>query len=675
MEVTLIEEKKAVASQSLSQGLQELKLKVEDKQFKLKYGFNKGEEQHHSIFIGFGGKLHGRNKTIILDNKELYSGYCSVSELVYQSPASLVNSFEQMLENDVLEDWYFYVEDLSPDTCIAFILLYLRVSGVSLDHFPTEWLDYINRWEKGDVKTTGKPHQSFGSLLNALSHDFFDMNNKEMNIEQLNEGFHSCIHFTIELLLKECAPYNIQGTDAEHIEDYHKAKAMVENNYQEYLQVLNSAEKVQLMIPMKETSREVLVDGLIITEDHPLGVLKEFARVDKEHSWLGLGFAFLAVFRPKYEGTGYDITISVDPSTRLTLERLWDKLEEFENERWNGERPSSNPRFPNGKSKANQPWYDENGKYTIIGAPRRIEETGELGTKLTWEDVLQAIWECYSPASKLKITPLFGGGETCQIHDCQSVLGEKEDKKLLAVKWHSYGHQQALVLSPTINRYFAACINGEPRIDQLPPEASYDILPFPGGFSVIHRDGVLIFDDWTKDRSNVEEYKQEFKALLERYKAVKRLYRDIETELGRIQQFIVEPKKLRKQIITLNDRLSSYKLELRKTLLHTMLSSPDYHVKMFREHMEKRWGLTTQLEELYQAVAEIDTIVKTYVDTRTNQLINKITIYGFPIAVSSGLFSFIFEDLYNGKSIHYGMLSTFIGLTIGAIFWLHHSLK
>ena len=52
----------------------------------------------------------------------------------------------------------------------------------------------------------------------------------------------------------------------------------------------------------------------------------------------------MGLYRPGLEGSGNDMTISVDPRSGIALKALWQALEAAEIGKWEGARPSGSPR-------------------------------------------------------------------------------------------------------------------------------------------------------------------------------------------------------------------------------------------------------------------------------------------------------------------------------------------
>ncbi|OHX28451.1 hypothetical protein [Bacillus mycoides] len=638
---------------------------------------------HNEIVIGLGSQSESQG--IVLNNKEAKKS--SVSELIYSESEETLQLWREALKSDLQpEKAHIYLEDLSPDTCLGFILFYLRVRGVDLQLIDRKWIHYVTLWEKGDVKTTGQPFESWGCLHNALSHTYFDRSEHE-NSTVFQEGFKSCIRFVVQLIKADMDPSKLDPLKGS--EYYHRAVALLQHEYQEYKQMLNHALTVQLQLPLKDTNRKILVDAFLVKERKHLGTVKVFLRNDLENSWSKKGFAFMAVHNPDLVGTGSDITVSVDTSVGVHLKELWDKLEEMENDKWEGNRPTCKPRYTDLRSMATEPWYDENKKYTILGAPKKLPD-GRMGSALKWDDVLQSIWELYHPAKDLRVSAaVSGGGEsyvgTYLVHECKPLISDRKyQKQFMAVKWDHSQKDQSIIMSPTMKRYLAACAAGRftlgklPRMQELPQESNFDFETIPGGFVVLHKDGALLFDDWSRDQVDVDKYKSEFLKVLKRYGVVQEKYEEIHREVSDIKEITDQGKVLnRKKLIALNNRITKLKMELRYVVLETMTTNTDHHLEMFREKLERRWGISSKLVELYEIIGDIENIIKSYTEIRTNQLVSFITIYGFPFALFGGLFQFSLQDMHGPRflGMHIIGVVLFLTLSVLAVLFLRQRLK
>lgn len=644
-------------------------------ELKIHYEPLKKTAQYGEVLIGFGE--HSEEGGAVFNHKEL--DYPSATELIYFSKE------HQLLRDIPIHEIHFYLDEFSPDSCLAIILFYCLHQGAKPEQPFEEWVEYVGRWEQGDMKTTGEPFESWGCLHSALAHsqlsvaetsNYGERFTVSYESESSLGGFYSCINLAASMLYEDIDPYEVPELD--YIEEYNRAIMYLRLEYQKYLQAVKQATIVQLELPMTDSRRTLLVDALIITGNIYIGLLQSFLLHDKERTWLKSGFGFMAIHRPELKGTGKDMVITVDPHLHVHLSDLWFKLEELENERWGDQRPTDSPRFPD-RSPANEPWYDDRGRYQLLTAPRRIGNC--FGSKLEWADVVAAIWELYNPAESMLVSPYMEDGNLgppCRIYECSPVLrDESYQKQFVAVKWDSLGNQQTLVNSPSMKRYLAVCAiqsgsGHTPPIHPLPSQHSFDFIELSCGFAVIHTNGILILDDWNNENLDLDLYKNEVANLLKRLDKFQRIHADVRKQLLEIRSRLRAAKPLSgRELSMLTYWTAKQKLEIRNTLLTTMPASIDYYLIQFRETVEKRWGLNTQLNQLYETVSELETIVQNYSDTRTNQLINMITIFGFPLALFGGLFEFIFEGLPSPDwiGVHWTGLFTFLTLS-GISIWI-----
>ncbi|WP_078553107.1 hypothetical protein [Bacillus alkalicellulosilyticus] len=629
----------------------------------------KSNEVQTSDFITFGfGKEDQMRQGIVINNK--IDKYQSVSEQIWEMDDEQRNQWKQQFS--VMNNPVIYIEDLSPDTCLA-ILLFHNVVSQSSVNISYDWIEYTNRWKTGDVKTTGLPFESWGCLHNALSHDYFEFKSDgTVNKNRLQDGFFSCMSFLLDLVTRDISPYQVCSLP--NSKQYQKAKSLLRHEQHEYMHSLQQAELIQLELPLASSAKSVILDSFISLEYTSQGVHKAFLRTDEKNSWFQSGFGLMAIHRPQAAGTGNDMVISVDPTLGVNLKELWLELERKEDEKWGSSRPTDDPRYDNHRSKANQPWYDENEKCTLVAAPKRLSDN-VLGSKLSWNEVIETLWKVYSPITNIKVHQLNQDGthegKERYPHECEPMVKQNE-KQMLAMKW-SLKNTKAMVLFPSLQKYLAACASGReqqefPRLEELPSEKAFDIQHIPGGFVVIHKNGILFFDDWSKEHSNLHLYKLEFEHLLVRYNTVTELYGEIKDQIQDIREKLYRKNKSfsGREINQLNDRLTKIKLALRETLMNTMVSG-DGNLLLFREKVEKRWGIDRKIEELYESVAEIDNIIKNYIESHTSRLINGITIYGFPLVLFSSLLQFLFGGSTTSEQILTGFTAIFSASILGIL--------
>jgi len=423
------------------------------------YASNRPAADSGELLIGQGNWHQcgpvGSHNGICLNNKGasgfLERSYDSVSRFVAEAPQELVEQWQTAVQSHgveslqpeaILGGMRILSEDVSPDSVLALVILLTRLTGGKLDEQGQHWVRYVERWELGDVRSTGAPESSFGVALSALTHQYLSAENRpESNAvgddelcPQAPDGDHasratycpspfetdfraawrSALCLLFESLDASADPSRLPDVP---LGPFHsEALSQIKYERQIYDHILRTGKLVQLMLPVGRAGRRILVDAFLGECHAPLGCLKVFLRTDREHSAIGLGFVLMALYQPHAKGTGNDIVITVDPTSGCHLQELWVELEALEDQRWGESRPCDHPRqgvagYPNGersdgRNAPNQPWWDGGigtAKHTVIAAPRSQfgDQTASTtsGTRLTWTEVKEAIWRLYSPLS------------------------------------------------------------------------------------------------------------------------------------------------------------------------------------------------------------------------------------------------------------------------------------
>lgn len=661
-------------------------LQGETPRLRIRYAPNQTGAAHGEILLGLGTSGGRPEDTgVVLQNK---SSQRSVAASILKATAMELDEWRKRLGQPATPaelQATLYVEDASPDTTLGLVFFLARLFGVSPDALPLLWCDYVIRWEAGDVRTTGQPFASWGCLQSALGHSYATEQGAERT--GVEAALPQCLRYLLGLLALGVDP--AQVPEELPLEAHHTAQLQLRQEYQAYQHALASAEALQLRVPLPGDRRYRLVDAFIATEVLEAGASKAFIRNDTEHTWFKQGFSLMAVYR-LLANRGEDITVSTDPSSGIYLKELWETLEALENQRWGDDRPRDTPRklmsYPNGEDGTrpapNQPWYD-GGDYTLIAAPKSLDKKhgNQPGSKLNWREVREQIWACYHPARNLRFKPWPDIGQVPgqALHTVPSAV--QGDKRLVLVGWDPR-NSEPLVLTPTLQRYLAACAaQAYPEgvsLDALPELATFDTLKLPGGFAVIHRNGVVLMDDWSSTALDVQACQEEFRLLHQRLQTLQRIDQQT-TELTRtLRESLERGKTVRYRDIV--QRLSRQRLQLHTELFDTAAQSEDAHVLEFRTLLEKRWGLSTQLIDLQSTLEQLDTLVRNHLELRTSSLINSLTIYGFPIALITGIFSDNIFQNWDQKSswlegIHWPAVWVSVGLVCaltGLLRWISH---
>ncbi len=419
------------------------------------------------------------------------------------------------------------------------------------------------------------------------------------------------------------------------------------NERQDYLQSLSRAVLLELLVPMAGApGRSLLVDAYFATEAAaPSGVKKVFIRSDTEHTTFGNGFALMGLYRPGLEGTGQDMTVSVDPRSGIALEALWRGLETQETERWGGRRPNANPRriasYPDGAG-FDQPWWDDQGRYTLLGAPKRTGDTGP-GSMLSWTDVLETVWRSYCQLRDLKvIDAAHPAADITQIESCKAVSvdgGEGAVRHLLSMKWsRSEAEGQSLQFTPTVKRHLAAMLHrasegksGAVPLAELAAPEDFDYLDLAGGSAIVSHDGALLFDDWRdRDLGAVQlaaDFRQAVSLLAASHgfdREVDALYSSANAPGGfRSGDMLRKVTELRARVAAAFQKAS--------------LTDPSPDRRAFRAALEARWGLDGKEGLLVGRLKDLQEIVETKATLDTQGMATLLAFVTIPAFIATVL--------------------------------------
>jgi hypothetical protein len=459
------------------------------------------------------------------------------------------------------------------------------------------------------------------------------------------------------------------------------ARAFLAFEEQAYAESLGHATCVQLSLPMVAADgRRRLIDAYLAEESIPFGALKVFAHSDRVRPFLRSGFTLLAIYRPIAPGEGFDFTISVDPHAGVELSELWRKLEEEEDKKWGAERPSGNPRQdirgypggtrPGGRNAPDEPWYDGRD-YTLLAAPRKLNDD-RLGSKLTWTDVREAVWEVYQPFRDLKVEvgsrPVAANRlDKAQLVPLERCLAEPlptdprveepaQTRHLLRARWHRPDNTApAFRVTSTLGRYLAACINRQPAgsgpiaLSDLPDETSYSLVELPGGIAVITEHGAFVLDAGRHDEVKFEPLKEEFR------RAVRILHRLEASEkgtghlLGETGAYFRGDRRDLSQEDLLR-RLSLEQIELALELHQARTAQVIPEARVFREALLTRWGIADWLESISGDVERIKDVLSSRSELLDSRHIARFSAAALPLLFTVPLAAFLIERLHDWKT-------------------------
>ncbi|MYN10200.1 hypothetical protein [Pseudoduganella aquatica] len=462
-----------------------------------------------TLLVGLGDP-EGDGQAVCLNYKGDPGGARSVAALVAGADAARWQAWRARLPSTGAIRT-IVVEDFSLDTCCALLLF-----GAALDGRPlpdtAAWVAYVSAWEGGDCLDGADLSRSAACLLSVLGHSYLPPQAADVARDgYARAGLHACLALMRRMLASQPRPE--AGIGYLEGAEYGRALAHLAHERQMYELALRQASRCQLLVDLAGSGRQVLLDALILSEVFPSGVLKVMARADSANSWTRKGYALLALHRPGEAGNGNDMVLSLDPRCGATLEGLWRALEALEAERWAGGRPADAPRAlasyrdPANPSRMapgapNQPWYDDNGRHTLLAAPKLLDD-GTPGSRLDWRaDVLPALWRQYflRPAAALvEALPAQDGAAAAAV---TAPPGRAKAVRVLGWNAESAAAQGlhpdlALLETPSFQAWLASHSQaGGPAASPLalPPQDSYEVLRCGAVQVLAHRHGVTLFE-------------------------------------------------------------------------------------------------------------------------------------------------------------------------------------
>ncbi|TCV94272.1 hypothetical protein EDC52_10712 [Biostraticola tofi] len=578
-----------------------------------------------TVLIGLGDSNDDRQSSGVALNHKGYrqAQYGSVSELIVRADQQQWARWRQKLP-DPQHLQRVIIEDFSPDTCLALLLFlqHLEPAGTA-PPLSEPWLAYISAWESGIYLDGDTVERSAACLLSALGHAYLPEHTSTNN-SWVREGLINCLALLAAMM--EANPQPTAGIEPLHTRQYSQAVASLGYERQLYRQVLQRALTCQLLVDLADGRRQTVVDALFINEASPSGMLKILARTDRQHTWTRNGFGLLAIYRPQEAGSGNDMVVSLDPVQGTRLDALWHRLEQRENDAWHGLRPRETPRFLESyrlpgshqlrPEAPTQPWYDDQGRHTLIAAPKRLP-TGEPGTRLDWHnDILPAVWECYFsrylppaivPFSVPALAGRTGGKSIRVFRHHQAALADP-----------SIDPMMRMIDTPTFHAWLAA--NSNPALvvkspADLPAADSYHSAWYGDILAVSHRHGVTLYcrqDDQAQldillgATVAVADASQAYDSFLTRSS---QQLDDWLNDLLESQQSGYRQGKIR-HLSQWTEMILHTKAQALKAVNHSSLLGSDALHNRLTENLSCQWGLSEQRRALIEQIDRLDELMR-----------------------------------------------------------------
>lgn len=521
---------------------------------------------------------------------------------------------------------HIVIEDFSLDSCFAWLLFSLFADGQT-DGLE-DWVRYIDQWEQGFYLDGDNVGHSAACLHTVFAHARLhaaQTRTHHYDADLLRDGFLRCVKLLVAFINHTRQP--LLGIQALPSADYLAAQAALAYEYQLYQLAIERAATCQLLVEQADSSRNMLVDALFLNEQTPSGLFKIFARNDRIHSWSKNGFTLLGIYRPALQGTGNDMVISVDPKSGLSLRQLWQALEAEENRRWEGLRPCQHPRplhsYAGVADAPDQPWWDDAGRYTLLGAPKNLAHSGEPGSKLDWwQDVLPLIWQqgfvdylapCLTRVDDAS-APVEGQKQIC------AWGWNQPDVRLQQTDASSY-----LTRTPSFEAWLAGC--SQPSLPATPyalPQAEHYEAQWQGDVLIVsHQQGVTLFSRVPDNPALAEmlNVARRIASLSDAYAQFLRQTREI---------FKKWPARLNQQAGTIEDKQWEEEIFALRVNALNVLNSTDTLFTSARENrlsemLQRQWGLHEQRGNLFAQVDRLDALMR---DAIARQHSRRHRIYG-----------------------------------------------
>ncbi|MCM8621749.1 MAG: hypothetical protein NFW16_08415 [Candidatus Accumulibacter sp.] len=607
------------------------------------------------ILVGLGDSQDASQVGIALNPKYRKSPYDSVAGYVFAASAATLAGWQARLPDGLASIKRVVLEDLSFDTCFSLLLFgrLLQQGALEADENLRSWCRYVNRWEEGYTREQRPLADSIAALTTVLGHSYLDLEeaggDAVVRPELFAEGASVCLELISAALLQGSGPEAIDFARLEQSGALARARSHLEYEQEQYRLALQHGRTCQLSVPLAASGRPMLVDALFLEERNPSGVLKVFARNDRENTWTRRGFDVLGIHRPLEAGTGGDMTLSITPDSRLTLSALWLELERLEDERWGARRPRNQPRvlrsYENRPDAPNQPWWDDYGRHTLIAAPKLVQIDGqwEPGSRLDWyRDVLPAVWTCYSPIpmEHVRIQQRVNVGGKVLSHCCWQ---DRPASSGGAVSDHAEplaASSSSIADCPTFRAWLKALSSeGKPVRSplDLPAHPSYRILSLDGGFVLVHRDGATAFDDWTRARLDIDRITQIFRDMAHAWNDLVEFHggKSLEKAIEYHTALLERPASFKPHDFEAWKNSSwTNQAKVLKVGVGALNHADPWPLNEYRALLGKTWGFDEQRQETLEAVDRIDRVTSEIAADLRERRAKKIQAVGAGLAFS-----------------------------------------
>jgi len=600
-------------------------------------------------------------------------------------PPELTAAVDTTLDG-VLDRVVFWFKDASPDAILTAVLVLARLNGVPAAAIPSAWLDDVAAWDRGRMPL--EPEQSWSAHASAWAHALFPepTDDHEPTAQRFAQAWYRVLAFAAVCL---ATPVDPQRMPRSLPGEGPAARAALRRLRQVYDATVRAATVLQLTVPLRGASaRWVAVDALCFEELEASDAVKVFGRSDRDGSPGKRGFALGISHRPKDKDWNR-FTVHSDPDAQLDLTTLWVHLERLETAAWRDasgaiSRPAdaavrTDARFRAGHATRSydlgdienmtvlrgearplvgvvncwvNPWFlFPDG--SLIGSPGKDKQRVDAGpTRLSWSQVVEAVWRCYSPLSSMVVQSHDAAGQAggpcapwqaAPIAVGDAVAPEKE-VYLRHVRWvpGSGGSVHAPEVNDTLLQALATlagcpAMTAMPEYATLVPRGTFEHVELNGGLAVITERGCLVIDDWRKptlDAVALVDAMVRARRILIASRELAGRFKDLAAQVvtalrARSRLFGRAPYEVLRDLADQRFRIATTTAERDADLLAVL----DSNAALLYRRLSERWLSADRLERTDAGLARLEQTVRGVLDARTAAIVK----LGFPAAVAPAI--------------------------------------
>ncbi|MGH9848096.1 MAG: hypothetical protein ACREEM_56145, partial [Blastocatellia bacterium] len=172
---------------------------------------------------------------------------------------------------------------------LMFVKSLARARSEPISAHAESWRRYVTRWEEGFTREPRPCDESIAFLVTALGHSFFDLDESGqapiIDPARFAEGACACLELISAAFAQGTSPDSVDFGKLQRLPSFARARGQIEQERSQYRLALQHGKVCQLGVPLAGSERAMVVDALFLEERNPSGLLKTFARNDRENTW------------------------------------------------------------------------------------------------------------------------------------------------------------------------------------------------------------------------------------------------------------------------------------------------------------------------------------------------------------------------------------------------------